>query len=317
MNPSGREANKARSSRRTKAELQKALVEAHERLAEQAEELTAQENELEKARAELENLRETRESNSIQGERNELREARQQQRAVEERSRGRTRMAKKSPEKIPSNGETADSLPDEFLAARSTFRIDLYLSQGHIQGRIMHPLTKDETAFKELDAPTIKTFLSKHLPRSQQCDTQSQPAATPKKELPPQDKTAATDDEGLRLCEFAVIPAGASAHRNLVQHNQPFAMRLIVDPVNLIPKQGAPLKYKITTYAKRLEYGKRQFTGGASGHTSSADAFTAKVTSLPLPRGTYRLEAITTLITTTEHPEQVRTLVRNNLIRVC
>ncbi len=64
--------------------------------------------------------------------------------------------------------ESKETVSEDIPASKATFRIDLYPRQGHYQGKIEHPLTRDKQVFSGLDKEVILEFISKHLPQPEE-----------------------------------------------------------------------------------------------------------------------------------------------------
>lgn len=121
----------------------------------------------------------------------------------------------------------------------------------------------------------------------------------------------------LRLREMEILLAGTDNPRSILRSDQPFEVRLTLDVSDVLAPDETPLNYRATVYGKRLGSRMRQTVGEAQGIILPTDNVTLNVKSIPLPPGTYRLEADVNL-TTMESPQcpDLKALLRGNLLQV-
>ena len=317
MNPlENKEAKK--TDRRTKAQLKKELEGAHILLDQREKKLTDCQKKLEKAKADVS----TWEEKSIEFELMKVELEKYQQEvekyrsALKKENQENEKMIAGLQKDLEAVEPSDKSIPGDIATAKATFRIDLYPRQGHFQGKIVHPLTRDDRVLKGLDMDAIMEFISKHLPRQKEKITQPQITATQPEEPSPVTESIAEYAGMLRLHDLKIIPAGASHPSNVLRHGQTFQVQLTFDPTGVMAEQDASMAYKINIYAKRLEGGSRQVTGAVSGNIKSTDIFTAIVASAPLSSGTYRIEADASVSPSIGDTEAAAVLKESNLIHV-
>ena len=160
--------NGSRNGRKTKAQLQEELDKTREERDEAQDLLKVKENRLaecqkqrKQAEVTIENL--------------------QEKLAEYESELAQTEQAQEE-EVIEESEETAS---EDISASKATFRIDLYPRQGHYQGKIEHPLTRDKQVLSGLDQKVIAEFISKHLPQPEEEEKLSSQAP----ESPPVEKS--------------------------------------------------------------------------------------------------------------------------------
>jgi hypothetical protein len=316
MNPSEKKRAK-KNDRRTKAQLLKELENAHNKLDRRGNKLTDCQKKLAKAEAEISTWKEK----SIEFELMKIQLENNQQKLVSYQHDLKGKNQKNGKEVAglqeanaklePSNGH----VPGGISKAKATFRIDLYPRQGHFQGKIVHPLTKDDRVLKGLDMNAIMEFITDHLPRQEDETTAPRKTATQTKELP----VAGMKPEyssTLQLRDLKIIPAGASSPSNVLRSGQTFQVALTLDPTKAVAEYGASMAYKINIYTKRLGGGSRQMAGAVSGSIESADLLTAIVASAPLSSGTYKIEADASFNPSIGETEMTAVLKESNLVHV-
>ena len=196
-------------------------------------------------------------------------------------------------EKMVELENDEESIPEDFSAKRSAFQIQLYSRQGHYEGKIEHPLTKHKKRLIGLDNESIVAFISEHLPEKDEEPTEAQSATFPVAEV---DNTETTDEtESTQIKEFNIIPAGAWRPTAVIPSESPFLIQLTLEPSKLMKEQDTALDYKLSILAKRLEGGFRQIIGEVKGEIKTDTPFKTKISSAPLPSGTYRFEAVGTM----------------------
>lgn len=308
-----------KNDRRTKAQLIETLNSANNSINKKDKELNTCQKELKNLREKIEILNEqNKESVAIKAEMEKgIQDGEKQQRILEKQIRDQEKSIKLLKKELIALQQPNGAPREDIPSARTTFRIDFYPRQGHYQGKIIHSLTKDDRVFRDLDMTAIMDFISQHLPQLKEKNAQTQTDITQQKELSPYAVTAQADNRLKRFNELTIIPSGTSISKNIVQHGQPFQVKLKLDPSDIMEKESAPLGYKISIYAKCLEDGTRKISGEISGNISSANVFTTKVTSAPLPRGTYRLEAVAMLGNTADGLSGGGTYRESKLINIC
>lgn len=217
---------------------------------------------------------------------------------------------------IEAPEESKKAIPGGISTAKATFRIDIYPRQGHFQGKIVHPLTKDYRILKGLDMNAILDFISEHLPRAEEQASYPQISATQLEEPIPAAEPQSESSGILKLRDINVFPAGASIASNVIKSGQTFQVNLTFDPTEALVEGGGSTAYKINVYAKRLESGSRQIAGAVSGNIKSADIFTATVASAPLSSGTYKIETDACLNPSNGRGEVTAVFKESDLIHV-
>lgn len=188
-------------------------------------------------------------------------------------------------EKQAEESITKDSTPK--------FCINFYPRQGHFNARIMNLLEPEKPKpIKESDKATIFSFISQYYPNLKEKIKTSEPEVTHhiKTTYPLEEQAAIAKmphEEVIKL-----IPSDTSGHFNVIQSGQPFQIQIIVNPINMLGEQSAPLAYDVSIFAKRLDGGLRQTIGRVKGDIKSHDIFRTSTVASPLPAGTYRLEAV-------------------------
>ncbi len=216
-------------------------------------------------------------------------------------------------EEEPSRAEHPEEhMPEDFAAAKASFRIDLYPRQGQYQGRIEHTLTRDKRAFRGVDQEAIAEFISSHLPTMEA--EVSQTAAV---EEPPESTAAESSQARPPLMTEAKILAARSPRPTRVLHSgEPFAVWLTVNPADLVAQTETPLSYKAALYAKRLGGGEHRLIGETLGAVKSADQLTIHVDCVDLPPDLYRLECMVTFQQPEGEEVSAGTFLRCGLLQV-
>jgi hypothetical protein len=317
MNPSEKKRAK-KNDRRTKAQLLKELENAHNKLDRHEKKLTDCQKKLAKAESDISTWKEKSiefELMKIQLESNQQKIEKYRhdpKRKNQENGKAVAGLKKAIGAAEPSNS----SMPGGISTAKATFRIDLYPRQGHFQGKIVHPLTKDDRVLKGLDVDAIMEFISEHLPHQEEEATEPQKTPTKTKESPPVAEMEPEYSSTLKLRDLKIIPAGASSPSNVLRSGQTFQVSLTLDPTEAVSEYGVSMAYKINIYTKRLGGGSRQMAGAVSGNIKSTDLFTAIVASAPLSSGAYKIEADASFNPSIGETEMTAVLQESNLIHV-
>jgi hypothetical protein len=88
------------------------------------------------------------------------------------------------------------------------------------------------------------------------------------------------------------IPSPAKRAAGTLPANQPFEVRLALDPTEIGSLEKKPLDYQATLYAKNLQGFLRKSVGEANGHLEPAENRQIVIKGVPLPQGLYRLQAV-------------------------
>lgn len=97
----------------------------------------------------------------------------------------------------------------------------------------------------------------------------------------------------LHMKEFVILPKGSVAPRMIIAAGQPYSVRITLDLSEVTPIRDL-LNYQLTVNAKNIFGGSRQMIKQTDGMVSWASPLFV-VEGMPLPPGTYRLEAIISL----------------------
>jgi predicted nucleic acid-binding Zn-ribbon protein len=328
MNPSEKKEG-GKNDRRTRSQLQEALSKAQKVINDREKEIVSIQKKLDEAKAEIEALEEkSKEFESMKAEiEKNSREASPKQQALEKRIKEYKKTITDLRKQI-ENGEQANMLIPEFISTKNkaSFLIELYTDQSHLPGRIKYipadievdePAKKSEK-FKGLDIDFIKAYISKHLPINRE-EQAEQPLPDVADQIEPLLPTAAATVGARRISlrDFNLVAIDASGRTNVVQHDQPFQLKLTFDPTDVTTQIGPKLAYNTSIYAKRIGGGPRQLAGQTSGNIEVAGLFTTAVKSRPLPAGTYKLEAIATFSTIANEFPEFRGFQESSLIHVC
>jgi hypothetical protein len=103
----------------------------------------------------------------------------------------------------------------------------------------------------------------------------------------------------LRLNELVGIDGNAGDRSRLLQHGQPFELRLALDLGGVIAPCDTALGYRATIYAKRLGTGEREPISEVTGTAIPGGKVILNAEGAELPEGVYRLEAAVSLDSST------------------
>jgi hypothetical protein len=195
-------------------------------------------------------------------------------------------------EQIADLQKTEETFPVYSGFNKASFHIDLYLHEGHYQGKVVHLLTNEKKAFSGLNHKAIADFVNEHLPQSEESSVAPEPVASVPTKSPVETPNQALKTASIR--KFTLVQKGKLLKEKSIPHDQIFQVALVVDPLKSIIQENFPCPYKISVYAKRMGGGLRKILGKTRGQITSAGEFTATVHCAPLPVGIYRFVAFGT-----------------------
>jgi len=311
-----------------------------ETLAEQQAQLDAHDDEEEHQR-EMEGLREKLAQAESAREQAKL-ELRESERQTQKQKKDIDQLEKQL-RKLEAKSTPADSA--SIPASASTFRIDMYLREGQLSGRIVHSLSRENKAFSGVDASTIQHFISTHLPQVDSDTSVPAPeleiasAAAPIPAVvaedggerlaprqpsfdpmggdwhPLEEKSAAQSERISRLSVFKESPHQPTT---LLHASDSFNLLMAFDFSDAPLPEALPLNYNVSVYAKRIgSRNERPRVGQFQDRVPETRATVASVLSAqPLPKGDYRLEAVVTVQQLDGTPVPYAATVEGGLIQV-
>lgn len=179
----------------------------------------------------------------------------------------------------------------------ATFTIELLLDEDNVVRRthVVHIQDGDEDTWAGWKEARIVGFVRQHAALRLPAAEPSPPAAATAEPAPPRKTpTKLGGVLSLRALE-AAPPDAASSARCILCHDQPFNVRITLDLTEVVVSDNGPFDYTAAVYAKNLGGGPRQTVGEAHGTIAPKDQPTITMEGKPLPRGIYRLEAVSTL----------------------
>jgi len=120
-------------------------------------------------------------------------------------------------------------------------------------------------------------------------DTQAEVPAVPEPKGQPAPPPPTPAGE-LRLRELEVVSLASGQSQRLLGEDEPFAVRLLLDPQETVVPGGEPLEFTAVVFAKRFDGGHGRTAGKGAGMLVGTEAAVVEVRSDGLPRGLYRLE---------------------------
>lgn len=170
--------------------------------------------------------------------------------------------------------------PDDILTPSSTFKINIYPRQGHLKGKIEHPLTRDKKAFNGVDDQTILQFISNHLPQS---EVEVQTSTTPK------------------LVDFKTVPVETNIKSRIIKKGRPFQIKMKLDLSAIKIKTKGAILCSVDIYAKPFIGGEKMKIANVQKDISAAKILDLDIMVDALSEGAYKLE---TIITSTTLPQK-------------
>ncbi len=313
------------NNRRTKAQLQKALKQAHEALDDREAEIAALQQELAQAQATIKTLnRQLQELQETLQERSSTIEAEQtstgaSEEGVEQRIAELERENEELRSALSQFKETEAPLQEAVPAAKATFRIDLYPRQGNYQGKIEHLQSKDRKVFSGVNREAIFDFVSGHLPALENDPedySSSRDASTPVAVAvaPPYTKPQFA---GLpRICDFQIVPLDQGKPVSVLRREQPFHVHLTLDLTEIEAERSLLFDYRISLYAKNLETGQSMVIGQMQDRVPSSNQYQIDAQFPGLQVGSYRIEAMVNFSLLNGEPTPVAAFQESNLIHV-
>ena len=273
--------------------------------------------ELEKQEKKMVKLR-----NDLENAKTKIKEMKKQEKKLLTLNKDLENKNKSMIEQIAYLQKTEETFPVYSGSSMASFRIDLYLHEGHYQGRVVHLLTKEKKAFSGLNHKAIADFVNEHLHQSEESFVAPEPVTSVSAEEPlvvpkpvasapaegpvvapepvasvPTKSPVETPNQAFKTAsirKFTLVQKGKVKNEKSIPHDQIFQVMLIVDPLKSIVEEDLPCPYKISVYAKRMGGGLRKTLGETRGQITSSGEFTATVHCAPLPVGIYRFVAFGT-----------------------
>jgi len=310
------------SAHKTKAQLQKDLVETQNALEKKTDELNECFNELQKAQIKIAELDKFSEKITI-AEQSEILES------------------------------------EELKAPKATFRIDLYKRDEGYKGRIDHPLTKDKKVFNGLDQNAIIEFIMSHLPQEEEEQIEVYKLSTPllehKKALVElsvlidnenEDHVEASEpstqlfeaekipvdvsvqstnrseeeveasEPSIQLSTFKTIQADLHVKNRVILHDQPFQIQLKIDLSDITIESDKPHTYNISIFVRPFGTSARHVIAETQEIIKSSGVFNIDILAKALSEGTYRLEGVITSSLPSGKPAPYNTFLKSGIIYV-
>jgi hypothetical protein len=178
----------------------------------------------------------------------------------------------------------------------ATFTIELLLDEDNVvrRTRIVHIQDGDEDTWAGWKETRMVGFVRQHAALQLPAAEPSPPVTATAEPAPPR-KTPARLGGVLSLQALEAAPPDAASPRSILRHDQPFNVRITLDLTEVVVSDNGPFDYTAAVYAKNLGGGPRQTVGEAHGTITPKDQPTITMEGKPLPRGIYRLEAVSTL----------------------
>lgn len=129
-----------------------------------------------------------------------------------------------------------------------------------------------------------------------------EPAIAVEASLAHEDNLAVNLDGVLHLRTLETVPAGTAEPHHILRHNQPFSIQLTLDFTEVTGLNSCPLPSIVSIYAKNMQDGSRHLVNESKDLLTPQDKLTLTLPGTFWSPGTYRLEAMVTLIFPTGTP---------------
>ena len=201
----------------------------------------------------------------------------------------------KEPSKVESQ-KHVDA--DEDTTGRMSFYIDFWLTEGELQGQIIHRPSGKPLKLSARDWTTkITEFLNKYL-SSLEKSVAKRPVEESSQQVPElteahQKAVKETPSMRMQTRSFGVFIKGTDHPIKILQKEQPFAYKWSFEPPASFGIEGEDLGYKVIICRKNLAGGEREIVVDEKGEVDKETDFPDPlivIPSKPLPAGTYRLE---------------------------
>ncbi len=151
------------------------------------------------------------------------------------------------------------------------FRIDIYKRQGEYNGRIIHTLTKDKKAFRDIDGNLLKTFIKAHLPGIEDQNGASKDVQADEKQ------------------ELNGLAVDFSINKSDIAANKPFTVHLTVNKGSLADDLKK-LNCVVELFARSLTSGKTIMLINRQVPPTAQQVLHLDLKANPLSLGMYRFE---------------------------
>jgi hypothetical protein len=214
-------------------------------------------------------------------------------------------------EKTPSEANI-EPAPLEGRLHYAVFTVELLLDEENNvrRTRVMHVQNQSEVTWAGWEEPKLVNFFIESaqlkIPQPRKSvkpdmphDEAAEPVPAETREPKPTPQIPAIRGK-LHLDEMALMATGTGLSQRLIQSDQPFDVKLLLNLANVTISHDVPLNYAATIYAKRIGSGSNQVVGRAEGMFLPEDFISLAVEGIRLPHGTYRIEAFVKLTPTRE-----------------
>ncbi len=211
-----------------------------------------------------------------------LEDERMKQKEIEKKWKNKLKILEDENRELKNNQKKLEKelYPDDILGPSSSFKINIYPRQGHLQGKIEHPLTRDKKAFSGMDDQTILQFISNHLPQSEvEVKTSTMP----------------------QLVDFKTVPVETNIKSRIIKQGRPFQIKMKLDLSAIKIKTKGAILCTIDIYAKLLSDGDKMKIASVQKDISTIKILDLAITVDALSEGAYKLE---TFITSTTLPQK-------------
>lgn len=244
----------------------------------------------------------------------ELKEAERLQNKIATENKSLKKALKEMELELQSYLEPVKGNKEGIQTPSSTFIVNMYPYEGTYQGKIMHPLSKENKALNGLDKNAITDFIASHLPKYSEnantspivtnieqstvmqaplfSETIIQNVPQPKFDLSPGKNVQETKIAAKN--ELFAVPIGSDLASTKIHSAQPFKILINLDLSDTQILQHKNMNYNVQIYATKLGDKIQKLIGQVQGKIASETTLPLmkiKSNVISLPAGIYRLEA--------------------------
>ncbi|HSM55080.1 MAG TPA: hypothetical protein VK879_02905 [Candidatus Sulfomarinibacteraceae bacterium] len=170
----------------------------------------------------------------------------------------------------------------------ATFTVELLMEETNEvrRTRVVHVQDRDTDTWAGWDSKRLMQFIEQQAALTIVAQEAEEEEAAPRPET-----TALSGD--LKLRELQVTSADRPEGTRLMNREQPFDVRLVLDMESVETPPAGELHYSAQVYAKGLRDGRRHLLGQVDGETPAAESLVIQVPARAsqMTAGAYRLEA--------------------------